>query len=131
MKLEALSITVLTLLLLGCLVFAEDALDPSAWYYSCFDSEASCPDQVKNGSCLGMVTEDGGRVGFSFQLGLWMLANCRESCVRFYEENEGRIQAGLRRFYHLMSAGNETFTDLFGKRHQVCDLRHEFTHRAR
>ena len=54
-------------------------IDPSAWYYTCFDADMDCPDQVKNGSCLGMVriTEGGNDIGFSFELALLMLSKCR------------------------------------------------------
>ena len=51
---------------------------PTTWYYSCFDAYPDCSEQVKNGSCLGMMKEENGNgIGFSLNLGISMLANCR------------------------------------------------------
>ena len=102
------------------------------WHYSCEDENPFlCPILASNGSCLGRsIDPETGSVRLDVRLGAGMLSGCRESCRRYYEENEFVMSKYEKAFVRHAGGLGDNFTDLFGYTHAVCDLRSGYLHKV-
>ena len=53
------------------------------------------------------------------------------SCRKYLEENEARLKKKKKDFVNYAGGVNDTFVDMFGYEHEVCDVDKGWTHEAR
>ena len=63
--------------------------------------------------------------------GIETLSKCRSSCRALINSMQPEPEEGIRRYLKLSGGAEDTYTDLFGYVHNICDLRDGFDAKSR